>query len=165
MSDTNGIEIFIEGQPAKNLNFQTSLSFLEKVSKDISINKFPNYFIKGMVSYKLPKLWTMSSSFVWRDGTYYPDVNSAVFRPDLEAFEPTYSNTNYIQFKDYKSIDLSISKLIPTGERTTIVVFASVNNLMNSKNARSVEYNSDYSSSSTNLFSLRTFYAGIVVNW
>lgn len=163
--NTNGAEFFIEGRPTQNLNFQTSVSYLEKVSKDNSVDKFPNYFIKGMASYKLPKQWTISSTFIWRDGTYYSDVSSVVFRPDLEAFEPTYSDTDYIQFDDYKSIDLSISKLIPTGEKTTIVAFASLNNLMNSKNARSIEYNADYSFSSTNLFSLRTFYAGIVVNW
>lgn len=165
--NTNGLEIFIEGRPIKNLNVQTSLSYLEKTAKDSDtiIDKFPNYFIKGMISYKLPRQWTFNSTFVWRDGTFYSDINSVSFRPDLDAFEPTYSNTTHSQFEDYQSIDLNISKLIPSGERTTIIMFASLSNIMNTKNARSVEYNSDYSSSSTNLFSLRTFYAGVVVNW
>ncbi len=170
-NEIKGIEIFIDAQIAKKLTGQISYSLVDGISKHSSGIKYPNandldYFIRGNLQFKPNALWTLSSTFSFRQGTYYQPVTSAVFDSELYAYTPQYSDLNeQIRLPDYGIMDMSITRLIPISERLNMIAFGSVNNILNKKNIRHYSYNADYTKRTSSLYSQRTLYFGVILNF
>jgi outer membrane receptor for ferrienterochelin and colicin len=66
---------------------------------------------------------------------------------------------------DYNTVDVNLARGWPLSEELSMVAFGSVYNLLNKRNMRTVNYNRDYSTEFYELFSQRTVYFGMVVQW
>ena len=125
-----------------------------------------NYFVRGSISYQLAPQWTLNTLFLHRQGTYYTPVVDRRWEADLAVYQPFYASEDQaLRLPDYNTVDLSVSRLWPLSGTWSAVAFGSINNLLNHKNVRDVNYNADYSESFQELFSQRTIYFGVVLQW
>lgn len=125
-----------------------------------------NPFIKGSVTREFPYGFSATSNFLWRQGTPFRPVVSATFNENLNSFEPQFAELDRQERRgNYRQINLAISKLHAISEKLTIIYFASFSNIFDFKNERSLIYNFDYSSSTSEYFSRRSFYIGASINF
>jgi hypothetical protein len=163
-----GVELFTRHKFNSNLRFQLSLTSLDAHRiREQSSEPSPyniHYFVRGNIEYKIRGTWTITTVFLFRQGSYYNPVVSASYVNWLNAFEPTYSQTPE-RLPSYNTIDLSTSKIFPLTEKITCIAFVSTGNIANFKNVRAYTYNFDYSEKSAYQFSQRTLYFGIILNF
>lgn len=165
-----GIEYFIAGRITNKLKGRISYSFIHAEISDDEIS-YPSrydldYFVKGNLEYQLSANWTLTTTFLLRQGSNYQPIISADFRSDLNVFEPTREEVqNSVRYPGYNIIDLSVSRLFPIHEDLTIIAFASLNNVFDFRNVRNYDYNFDYTQREANYFSRRLVYFGAVFNF
>lgn len=163
----NGLEIY--GKYAFNRNFKTQLSFTSldaELTKNDNLSFSPfdiGYFIRGNLEYKFLGTWTVTTVFLFRQGSYYTPVVSAMLDQNLNVYEPSFGNPS--RLPSYNSIDLSISKLLLIQKKYAAVAFVGLGNFFDFENVRDYYYNFDYTNRERNLFSKRTIYFGLVVNF
>ncbi|MEO1049132.1 MAG: TonB-dependent receptor [Bacteroidota bacterium] len=167
---TMGIETFFRYKILEKLNAQVSYAFLDSEERRDELTFDANfdldYFFKGGIEYNINSLFTISSRFIFREGTLFSGLENAAFRDDLNVSEPSFAPLNErMRYRAYRAVDLNLSKLFPVNEGLTIVAFASMSNVFNFKNVRSLSYNFDYTASQENFFNLRTSYFGAVLNF
>jgi hypothetical protein len=98
---------------------------------------------------------------LYRQGTYFRRVTEANHVSSLNVYKPIYVDSEaQNRLPDYLKLDLSISKLWPISDNTSLVGFVNVSNLLNSENVRERTYNYDYSESKPLYYSKRTIYFG-----
>jgi hypothetical protein len=167
-NEIKGLEAFAKVRLIRNLQTQVSFTTLnaDRTNGDITQSSPYNirYFMRGNLEYKIQGTWTITSIFLVRQGSYYQPVATAIFHNDLQAYEPVYSSASE-RLPQYRTVDVSVSKIFPLTRRSTAIVFASAGNIFNFQNVRSYIYNYDYSSRKEYLFSQRTFYFGMIINF
>jgi hypothetical protein len=161
-----GIEFFFEQSFRKYFRLTFSNTFINQVYK-INNNSYRgekdyNYFIKTSFNYNDPKIFSLSLSYLSRPGDYYTPVELSVFNSQTNFYQPVFSNNiNGSQCKAYNRLDLSINRYFKF-KNTALITFASINNVLNTKNESEVLYNKDYTQIHFNNYQLRTVYFGIV---
>jgi hypothetical protein len=165
-----GVEYFMAGNITSKLKGRISYTYINAEITD-NQESFPspydlNYFVKGNLEYQLNSNWTLNTTFLFRQGSFYQQITGASFRSDLDAFEPSRAElTDQIRYPNYNLIDLSISRLFPIQEDLVIIAFASMSNVFDFKNVRNYSYNFDYSQNEAKNFSRRLVYFGAVINF
>lgn len=164
--NTFGIELFFEYNFYKYLKFAFSNSFIDqKISinnRDYKGAKDFNYFLKSTIQYNNPKLFSLALTYTSRPGIYYNEITGSTYDIQTNFYEPIFSNNLYnSQFKDYNRFDISLSKYIQL-KKSVIIVFMSLNNLLNTKNESSALYSKDYSMKYFDFYQFRTVYFGLV---
>lgn len=108
----------------------------------------------------------MNVSVSWsnRQGKLYTPVTSSIYNPLPNFYEPVYSdNINSQRFNAYNTVNVSFSKMFKV-LNGSLISFVSVNNVLNSKNQRNLEYRGDYSQSTYDYYQKRTIYFGCVLS-
>ncbi|MEQ8627585.1 carboxypeptidase-like regulatory domain-containing protein [Ekhidna sp.] len=160
-----GLEIYTNYRFSQKLGMSGSITLLDASSESESDYTYDlSYFIRANASYMPGRLWTIEAILVAREGSSYSPISSAVYRDNLNAFEPVYSNTS-LRLPHYANIGLSVSKIFAVSEDLNLIAFASLNNVVDRPNIRGFSYNFDYSERNRNLFSRRTGYLGVVINF
>ncbi|MEQ8361476.1 MAG: carboxypeptidase-like regulatory domain-containing protein [Cyclobacteriaceae bacterium] len=163
----NGLEVYGKYTVNRNVKAQLSLTSLDASLKENDSPSFSpfdiGYFIRGNVEYKFLGTWTITTVFLFREGSYYTPVISALLDESLNVYQPTFGRPN--RLPNYNAIDLSISKLLLIKKKYASVAFVGLGNLIDFTNVRDYSYNFDYSNPTANLFSRRTVYFGLVVNF
>jgi hypothetical protein len=90
-------------------------------------------------------------------------ITSSTYSEQLDVYSPIYENGSS-HFRPYRNISVSISKLMQLGDRLSSVWFFSLNNALDFKNTRDLEYNFNYNYYSKNYLSRRGIYFGVVLN-
>ncbi|WP_421763391.1 carboxypeptidase-like regulatory domain-containing protein [Ekhidna sp.] len=160
-----GAELFTNYRFNSKLRASASITLLD--AENDSENNFAydlSYFFRGNLSYSPGRMWTIESTLVAREGTTYSEITSTRFDTELNVYEPLYvSETN--RLSAYSNIGLSISKIFAVSDEMNIIAFASLNNVFDSENLRGYSYNFDYSERGNNLYSRRTGYMGVLINF
>jgi len=163
----NGLEIYGKYSITRNVKAQLSLTSLDAElteNDNISFSPFDiSYFIRGNLEYKFLGTWTVTTVFLFREGSYHRSVVSAVFDQNLNVYQPTFGNPS--RLPKYNAVDISISKLLLIQKKYASVAFVGLGNSFDFKNVRDYYYNFDYTYREPNLFSRRTIYFGLVVNF
>ncbi|MEJ8582701.1 carboxypeptidase-like regulatory domain-containing protein [Riemerella anatipestifer] len=164
-----GGEIALSKNLGKNIKAQVSNTFLKPIIYNNN-NKYKSYdnidyFIKANVNILFKKNIQFNVSYITRPGTLYTPIVSSVYEPIYNIYKPIYSNINSSRYKDYHLANLSISKNIKFHKASSIL-FVGINNFLNIKNEKSYVYTTeDYSTKQNMLFSQRTFFFGMTLNW
>jgi hypothetical protein len=162
-----GLELYGRYRINRNLRTQlsvTSLSATQTLNGQTSSSPFDiRYFIRGNAEYKFAGTWTATLVFLFREGSFYLPVMSANFNSSVGAYEPVYGSQ--ARLPNYSLVDFSVSKLFAIGKDASAVVFCGLSNIPDFQNVRDYTYNFDYTIRTTELFSLRTIYFGVVVNF
>ena len=159
-----GLEFFVRQNLGKNVVISFSNLFLDQSVQSPTGNyRGPadfSYFVKAFVQYSHPKLFTISLVYQGRPGQVFFPIEGASFNQEIGYFEPHFA-ANYRQerYNPYQKWDLSISRYIPL-KGNSVVLFASLNNIFNTENEQSLQYNEDYSMRQLQFFPLRIFYIG-----
>ena len=165
-----GAEMSLRAQWTKKLSTQTSYTYLNATVQE-SERQYDspynlNYFVRANATYQLSPQWTLNAILLHRQGTFYQPVIDRQWDQSLQVYEPTFAPLEETQrLPDYSTLDLSVSRLWPVFDRWTAVAFASVNNALNHENVRAINYTQDYQSSFHELFSQRTVYFGVVLQF
>ncbi|MEM9832230.1 MAG: TonB-dependent receptor [Bacteroidota bacterium] len=168
--ETYGAEAAADIRWSPKLRTQISYTYLNATVKEgettVSSPYDLNYFVRGSFTYQLSAHWSLSSIFIHRQGTFYQPVIDRSWNDNLEVYVPTYASASQaLRLPDYNVVDLSISRVWPLSEKLSAVAFGNINNVLNHRNVRTINYNQDYSQSFNELFAQRTFYAGVVLRW
>lgn len=163
-----GVEWFTRYKFNNSLRLQLSLTSLDAESTQQGGSKPSpyniHYFIRGNAEYKIKGVWTLTTVFLFRQGSYYYPVAGTAFHESLQVYEPIYAQDPE-RLPAYNTIDVSVSRIFLLTQKASAVAFASAGNVCNMKNVRSYTYSHDYSQRQAYLFSLRTFYIGLVINF
>jgi len=164
---TQGLELFGRYRLNRNLNTQVSLTSLSATQfngQQTTPSPFDiRYFIRGHAEYKFAGTWTASLIFLFREGSFYQPVEHAFFNSPLQVYQPVYGAP--ARLPGYNLLDFSLSKLFAIGEKASAVAFCALSNIPNFKNVRGYTYNFDYSEKQAELFTLRTLFFGMVLNF
>ncbi|MEM6844819.1 MAG: carboxypeptidase-like regulatory domain-containing protein [Bacteroidota bacterium] len=168
--ETYGAEAAADIRWSPKLRTQISYTYLNATVKEgettVSSPYDLNYFVRGSFTYQLSAQWSLSSIFIHRQGTFYQPVIDRSWNDNLEVYVPTYASASQaLRLPDYNVVDLSISRVWPLSEKLSAIAFGNINNVLNHRNVRTINYNQDYSQSFNELFAQRTFYAGVVLRW
>lgn len=167
-TNIKGIELFTRYRINSNVRFQFSFTSLNaKETKHRAIIPSPyniHYFIKGNFEYKFGDTWALNTVFLFRQGSYYYLVQGANYNDWLNVYEPIY-HKKPVRLPGYNSIELSLSKIFTPTEKIYCIAFLSAHNIFDFKNVRSYTYNFDYTIQKEYLFSQRTIYFGLIINF
>ncbi|WP_375559340.1 carboxypeptidase-like regulatory domain-containing protein [Bernardetia sp. OM2101] len=161
-----GFEVFMKHNLTKKIDYSLSNTF---INQQVRINENYqkganqlNYLIKASITYSNPKLFTAALFYIDRPGTYFTSIDNGIFRNETNTYEPVFSSTIYNQqLNSYKNLNLNISRFFPFG-KYALVLYASVNNILDRKNEQNALYSFDYQNQYFNNFQGRTFYMGLV---
>ena len=163
---TTGAEFFFQQQLHDRLKFSVAYSYLNQ-NTNLGDTTFPGlrdyaYFIKSSLEYT-PKNWpSFSLNWLARPGQRYTPIVDGTLDANTGFFEPIFSEEFLdSRYNPYARLDLSVSKYFSWNKRE-LVLFASVNNLLNRSNQRIDRYNTDYSQRSFDPYQLRLLYFGLV---
>lgn len=161
-----GIELALKQSIGKYLQFTCSNTFLnQKVESDgkwYDGEKDLDYFIKTSLSFHHPKYFNASLVWMGRPGLRYTRIESANFIEKAKAYQPNFAKEiNGNRYKAYRSFNFNASRMFPLG-RNSLLLFASVTNMLDQKNQESLEYNSDYTKSIDNYYGRRIYYFGVI---
>ncbi|MEM8509639.1 MAG: carboxypeptidase-like regulatory domain-containing protein [Bacteroidota bacterium] len=164
---TYGAELFVQHQFTDRLKLSVSYSFIQQET-EVGDTTFPglrdyDYFLKSSLEYA-PRKWpTIALNWLGRPGRLFTpivdgtlDTNTGFYIPN---FSPEFLDSRYAT---YARLDISVNKYFSWKNRE-LVVFASINNLLNRANQRIDRYNFDYSQRSFDPYQLRLLYFGLVV--
>lgn len=159
-----GAEVFTNYRLSSKLNVSASFTFLDAESEQEVYTYDLSYFIRGNISYSPGRFWTIESTLVAREGTTLSEVESASYDGSLDVFEPNY-NEQPTRLAPYANVGLAVSKIFAISEKMNVIAFASLNNVFDRSNIRNYDYNFNYSESEISLYSQRTGYLGVVINF
>jgi hypothetical protein len=162
-----GVELFLEKHFLKNFKASISNTILDSdvsyQEKSYSADNNVGYFLVTTFSYFNNRVVNVSVSWSNRQGKLYTPVTSSVFNLGLNFYEPIYSdNINSQRFNSYNTINVSLSRMFKV-LKGSLIGFVSVNNILNTKNQRNLEYSGDYSQSTYDYYQKRTIYFGCVL--
>jgi hypothetical protein len=163
---TYGIELYYEQSFRKYFKLTFSNTFMNQTC-EINKTRFKgekdyNFFIKTSLNYNNPKTFSLTLAYLARPGNYYTPVTISYFDYQTNFYQPKFSNNiNSSQYNAYNRIDISISRYFKF-DKTALIAFASLNNILNTKNESEVLYNTDYSKTHFDNYELRTIYFGFV---
>ncbi|RPH32967.1 MAG: hypothetical protein EHM93_07245 [Bacteroidales bacterium] len=162
-----GVEIFLERQLLKNFKASISNTILDSdvTSQEQSYRADNNvgYFLVTTLSYFNNRVVNVSVSWSNRQGKLYTPIRSSVYNPTLNFYEPIYSDRiNSQRYNAYHTINLSFSRMFKV-LNGSLISFISVNNVLNTNNQRTLNYNRDYSQSTNDYYQKRTVYFGCVL--
>ena len=154
--EARGIEAFSDYRINDKLRVSGSIALLDGFD--------PTYFVRGNVSWNPASSWTIQGIIVSREGTLTRLVEDAGFDSEFTVFEPRYSETDF-RLNSYVNVGISVNKIIEISEDIGLIAFASINNVFDRENENGFSYNFDYSQREQSLFSQRTGYFGVVINF
>ena len=163
-----GFEFYIEHSISQSLKASISNTIMNSDigSKEKSYNAENNvgYFLVTTLSYFNPKLLNISVAWSTRRGKFYTPVSSSIYNSNVDFYQPVFSeNINSKRFGNYNTINLSLNKMF-TINKSRLVVFASIFNLLDIQNPKSVIYNKDYSVASFDYYQKRSIYFGCALS-
>ncbi|MEM9389417.1 MAG: TonB-dependent receptor [Bacteroidota bacterium] len=166
-----GSEVFIKSNITPKLVGQLSYALIDGTTTTLDGQKFDSsfdldYFVRGNFEYRFSGYWSINSAFAFRDGAYYRPLADTRFDESLNVYEPIFAQrVDQERLDGYGIIDLSLTRLIPISEKLTMIAFGTLSNVLNKKNTRDFTYNFDYTTREEQLYSRRTLYFGLVLNF
>ena len=165
-----GVEIYTKFQISDHLFGNISYTYLDAIitkdGENVPGEYDMNYFIRGTLKYKFNNNIEINSIFIHRQGTHYFPVSGSNFNNEFDVYEPIYSGLENIKrLPDYSVFDLSITKMWLINEDLILIPFFNISNFFNHDNVREINYSKDYSEQENELFSKRTIYFGVVINF
>jgi hypothetical protein len=164
-----GFEIFVEHFLTRTLKASISNTILnsdiELQEKSYNSENNVGYFLVTTFSYFNPKLFNVAVAWSNHKGKYYTPIRSAVYNPNVDFYQPVYSDDiNSGRFGNYNTINLSINKTYAL-HKSNLIVFASIFNILDIKNPKSIIYNKDYSVGTYDYYQKRSTYFGCVLSF
>lgn len=161
--ETFGLEFSYEQEFMQYFRFIFNNAFVnQKLYVNDNIYKGSNnlnYYIKSVIEYKNPNLFSVSLSYIGRPGVYYHPIVGTEYINELNLYKPLYGTLYSSQYDNYNRVDLTVNKYI-TFRKASLAIFMSINNLFDFKNQKKDLYMSNYSEKYYDYYQRRSVYFG-----
>jgi len=162
-----GIDVFLKAKIANKFTGWISYAYSNSQRKQYSATSLvpANYDITNSLSivgsYNLTDFLVLGATFKASTGKPYTPVVGTNFIQQQEVYEPIYGQTNSARFPTYDRVDMNLQYIFALFGKFAVAV-ASVNNILNQKNAYSYTYNADYTQQSAVISNnQRSLYLGL----
>ncbi|WP_026231789.1 carboxypeptidase-like regulatory domain-containing protein [Neolewinella persica] len=152
----------------KSLRAWASLALVKSksVAGDIPSRRDLPFLARAQVQKELGGNVNIGIAATWRRGTYFLPVIGQTPLPGTEGWQAPVFAAPFAgeRHPNYRRIDLSTSKILPLGEGQ-LILYLSVNNLLDTENIRNYTYDATYLERSNEVFTRRIVFVGGVYNW
>jgi hypothetical protein len=160
-----GGEIQATWSVAKRITNTISYTYIKNVLRDstgstYSDNPSFTYMVKSNTDIRIGNSLSIGVSIFYRDGTWFTPVLTG-YADNNGFYAPVYGLPNKSRLPNYFRSDLGISKIFGLGDNKRLVLFFQVQNMLNTKNVRSINYSFDYTKSFNEIYQQRNFYFGV----
>lgn len=119
-----------------------------------------NYLVKSVICYTSPTWGKFSLAFLAHPGLAYTPIRGSFTTPD--QIIPLWGEYGAAHYNAYQTLDLSYNKVWFLGERSMLILFASVRNILDRQNQNRAIYAEDYSHRTQwRHYGRRVFYLGV----
>jgi len=123
-----------------------------------------NYLIKGLISYTNSTWGKFSLAFLIHPGLAYTPIEGGFSSP--EQIIPLWGEYGTAHYNTYQTLDFSYNKVWFLSERSMLILFASVRNILDRQNQNRALYALDYSHrTGWRHHGRRVFYLGLSYNF
>lgn len=147
---SRGMDLFLKYRKPGLFTGWISYSFVDSKRKDSGNSgwRSANYDITHNLSivgtFTIDDYWTAGLSYKISTGKPFTPVVSSAFDSTLNVYVPEFAPVNSDRFPVYHRVDLNLQRYFILFKKF-VVVFASLNNALNTDNLYSYTYNFDYS--------------------
>jgi hypothetical protein len=158
-----GIELSTEYKYKNTFDVSLSYSFLDSKFKTPDSNNWQRYYndipilLKFSASY-YNKIANIGLNVTNKSGEYYTPVTDSFV--DDSAIYPLFGDYYSARLNNYFSVDLTFNRYFKV-KNTGVVVYASINNILNCNNQRYVYYSKDFSQKHFKEYQNRMIYFGV----
>lgn len=148
-----GIDVFLKAKIANKFTGWISYAYSDSKRKEFSATSIvpANYDITNNLSivgsYNLTDFLVFGATYKISTGKPYTPVIGADYIKWQEVYQPIYGETNSARFPTYDRLDMNLQYIFALFGKFAVAV-ASVNNILNQKNAYTYTYNTDYTQQS-----------------
>jgi len=143
-----------------------ALAQSRSVGDDIPTARDVPFLARTQVQRVFGEQWTLGLAATWRRGRYFLPVlgrDPIDGRPEL--FTPIFAAPDAgDRYPNYRRVDVSVSKVLLVGDRQ-LILYANVNNLLNTENVRAYAYDGSFSERSAEVYSRRIVFLGGMLRW
>lgn len=159
-----GFEAYLNHRFSKRFRTTGTFTLIQTRSVEGQYRDDPGYFFRHSISYSPGKMWEFTSNLLIREGTVASTVEGASYDEALDVYVPIFLAGGE-RLNTYANLSLGVNKFFAVSENFVWIAFVSVNNLLDRENARSFSFNREYTQRKEDLFSQRTLYFGVVLNF
>ncbi|EHP46858.1 TonB-dependent receptor [Odoribacter laneus] len=124
-----------------------------------------NYLLKFSATYQSRQWGSLSLSGIARPGLYYTPVYSGLPDAENSVYIPLYGTYHSQRYSAYSTFGITYNKILAF-KKNYMVLFATLNNILNRKNQNDIFYASDYSHiSQYTYYAKRMLYFGLQYNF
>ncbi|MEZ4689738.1 MAG: hypothetical protein R3A12_05995 [Ignavibacteria bacterium] len=148
-----GVDVFLKAKIANKFTGWISYAYSNSKRKQYSATSLvpSNYDITNNLSvvgsYNLTDFLVFGATYKISTGKPYTPVIGADYVKWQEVYQPIYGETNSARFPTYDRLDMNLQYIFALFGKFAVAV-ASVNNILNQKNAYTYTYNTDYTQQS-----------------
>ena len=118
------------------------------------------HYLRLLVKFNIPGWFEINTVLKHREGRYFQPLVSAGFDARTQTYLPEFvAVAEGERLPDYRTWDLSLSRTVSLGA-SGLVIFASLNNVLDFKNIRRFSYSFDYSEKREEYYNRRVFFMG-----
>jgi hypothetical protein len=133
---------------------------IESNNKEYNSTLNLKYFIKAQATYYNQKLFTTSLVYSRRPGDFYTKIENVNFNDNANNYEPTFGQLNSENYSNYSKLDFTINRAFQI-KSNSLICYISINNILNTKNQATINYNQNYTEPLVNYYQRRIIYFGV----
>jgi hypothetical protein len=146
-----GGDVFVRRNIGPNFNGRLTYTFVDSkrtdpTSRVMASAPFDITHTLAVIGERtLPKGWSVSGAFRYATGKPYTPVTGSTFNAGRNTYDPIYAAAFSQRMPALQKLDLSVSRYTRLSQRTILVYFFSLDNVLDRENLYQYTYNADYS--------------------
>lgn len=146
-----GMDVFLRRNIGPNFNGRVTYTFVDSKRTDPTsrvMARAPFDVTHSLVvigDRTLPKGWSLSGAFRYATGKPFTPVLGSTFNATRNVYDPMFGPAFSERMPSLQKLDLSVSRYTRLSQRTILVYFFSLDNVLDRENLYQYTYNADYS--------------------
>jgi hypothetical protein len=146
-----GADIFVRRNIGPNFNGRVTYTYVDSrrtdpTSRVMAPAPFDITHTLAVIGDRtLPKGWSVSGAFRYATGKPYTPVLGSTYNPARQNYDPIFAAAFSERMPSLQKLDVSVSRYARLSQRTILVYFFSLDNVLDRENLYQYTYNADYS--------------------
>ena len=169
----NGADIIFKGELPFNVTGWISYGFIDTKRQWLDDEKLTNssfditHNLSVILKYNFSPMWQIGLNFKYATGRPYTPVESSIYYPAQDIYEPVYGANNSARYPDYKRLDVRLTHMNLLFGKLFAIFYVEALNILDINNLHGYTYNRDYTKQHEikSYFGRRTIVVGTVVSF